>query len=454
MLQRVTSGLVILLAMLSCATVAAPARADDVGVKTTNPAAPSSAAAAATNLRRTVTVEVAEKTKDAVVYISTTKVINQRVGGNDPFWNQLDLGYRKVPVGSLGSGFIVHKDGYVVTNHHVIDRARQINVELLDGRKLPADLIASDPDADLAVLRIHSDKPFPTIELGDSSDIMVGEPVIAVGNPLGFSHTVSDGIVSAIHRDLKDDQNKVILGDLVQTDAAINPGNSGGPLLNAYGQVIGINTAIRGDAQNIGFAIQVNRLRDLIPDLMNPSQVTKVNVPIRLKEQRKVTPPATVTTTIVPDGPDAKPIATIAGQQPRDIIDAYAILLRQKANTEIPIVYADGHTDRLRATPAPLPDAVVQAKQRLGMTIEVVTPMLAEKYGLPEDRGLFVSQVTRDSVGWNAGIRPGDVIVQIGRYWVLSLDDFASLISHMPTQGKVRVGVLRGNEFGYGFFEM
>src|SRR4051794_23896026 len=398
MSQRVTPGLTIFTAMLTCVAVAvaAPARADDVGVKTTNPGAPSSAAVAATNLRRTVTVEVAEKTKDAVVYISTTKVINQRVGGNDPFWNQFDLGYRKVPVGSLGSGFIVHKDGYVVTNHHVIDRARQINVELLDGRKLPADLIASDPDADLAVLRIHSDKPFPTIELGDSSDIMVGEPVIAVGNPLGFSHTVSDGIVSAVHRDLKDEQNKVILGDLVQTDAAINPGNSGGPLLNAYGQVIGINTAIRGDAQNIGFAIQVNRLRDLIPDLMNPSQVTKVNVPIRLKEQRKVTPPATVTTTIVPDGGDAKPIATIAGLQPRDIIDAYAILLRQKANSEIPIAYADGKTDRLRATPAPLPDAVVQAKQRLGMTIEAVTPMLAEKYGLPEDRGLFVSQVARD----------------------------------------------------------
>src|SRR3954449_4318151 len=123
---------------------------------------------------------------------------------------------------------------------------------------------------------------------------MIGEPVIAVGNPMGFSHSVSTGIVSAMHRDLKDNREHVMLGDLVQTDAAINPGNSGGPLLNAYGQVIGINTAIRGDAQNIGFAIQVNKLRDLIPDLMNPSQVTKVNVPVRLKEVRKVTPPSIV----------------------------------------------------------------------------------------------------------------------------------------------------------------
>src|SRR5256885_264906 len=195
MFQRVTF-VSILLFTLPCAS----ARAQ---VATTQPAAPSAAAAAATNLRRTVTVEVAEKTKDAVVYISTTKVVNQRVspfGGNDPFWNQFDFGYRKVPIGSLGSGFIIHKDRYVVTNH----------------------------------------------------------------------------------------------------------------------QVIGINTAIRGDAQNIGFAIQVNRLRDLIPDLMNPSQVTKVNVPVRLKEVRKLAAPSTVITSVVAEGAETRPIASIAGQEPRD----------------------------------------------------------------------------------------------------------------------------------------
>src|SRR5207302_4983991 len=118
------------------------------------------------------------------------------------------------------------------------------------------------------------------------------EPAIAVGNPMGYSHSVSTGIVSAVHRDLKGPDEKVTLGDLIQTDAAINPGNSGGPLLNAYGQVIGINTAIRGDAQNIGFAIQVNRLRDLIPELMNPAQVSKVDVPLKLKEERKLIAPA------------------------------------------------------------------------------------------------------------------------------------------------------------------
>ena len=159
------------------------------------------------------------------------------------------------------------------------------------GRKLPAELISSDPDADLAVLKISSDQRFPTLALGDSSDLMIGEPVIAVGNPLGYSHTVSTGIVSAVHRDLKDSDEPKALQDLIQTDAAINPGNSGGPLLNAYGEVIGINTAVRSDAQNIGFSIPINRLRDLIPELMNPASARKVDVPIRLKEEARAVSP-------------------------------------------------------------------------------------------------------------------------------------------------------------------
>jgi serine protease Do len=177
------------------------------------------------NLRRTVTVEVVAKTKDAVVNISTTRLIQQRFSpfGPDPFWDHFDFGggdVLKVPTSSLGSGFLVHSSGYVVTNHHVIDKARQIQVELSDGRKLPAELVSSDADADLAILRIKDEKPFPALALGDSSDLLIGEPVIAVGNPLGFSHSVSTGIVSAVHRDLKDAGGRVMLGDLVQTDAA------------------------------------------------------------------------------------------------------------------------------------------------------------------------------------------------------------------------------------------
>src|SRR5947208_876341 len=339
------------------------------------------------NLRRTVTVEVVKKTKDAVVNISATKIVNQRMNpfGGDPFWQQFDIGdVARIPADSLGSGFIVHPDGYVVTNHHVIDRARRVTVELADGRKLPAELISSDPEADLAILKINDTKPFPTIELGDSSDLMIGEPVIAVGNPMGFSHSVSTGIVSAIHRDLKDQRNKVLLGDLIQTDAAINPGNSGGPLLNAYGQVIGINTAIRGDAQNIGFAIQVNRLRDLIPTLMNPAQVNKVDVPVKLKEDRRLSAPANVKCYVrVEDagqGGQRTPIISINGHEPKNIIDAYVQLLKVKADQKVSIEFVKDPIKTVTAKSVAPPDAIAQARTRLGITVEALTPMMSEKY--------------------------------------------------------------------------
>jgi serine protease Do len=409
------------------------------------------------NLRRTVVVDVVERTKDAVVYVSTTKLISERFGPfADPFFQQFGVpDATRVPVGSLGSGFIVHPDGYVVTNYHVVDRARQITVELLDGRKLPAELISSDPEADLAVLKIHSDKPLPTLQLGDSSDLMIGEPAIAVGNPLGFSHTVSTGIVSALHRDLKDEGGEVQLSDLIQTDAAINPGNSGGPLLNAYGQVIGINTAIRGDAQNIGFAIAVNRLRDMIPELMDPSQVNKVSMGLKFKESRSIKPPATVTSQITLGD---RVVKSIAGERAHSIIDAYAILLRQKAGKSFDVTFDSGEPVAVNPTAVPLPDAIVQAKSKLGLGLEQLTPMSAQAYGLDEDDGLFVTDVARDSVADRAGVKPGDVIIQLGVYKVATLDDFAAILAevekHPPRGNRIRIGVRRGGRVGFGVLQL
>lgn len=419
------------------------------------------------NLRRTVTVEVVAKTKDAVVNISTTKLVNQRVSpfGGDPFWQDFGQTVR-VPANSLGSGFIVHPDGYVVTNNHVIDRAREIHVELADGRKLPATLISTDADADLAILKISSDKPFPVLSLGDSSDLMIGEPTIAIGNPLGFSHSVSTGVVSALHRDLvqnaappgrqpgKPTGEAAALQNLIQTDAAINPGNSGGPLLNAYGQVIGINTAIRSDAQNIGFAIPVNRLRELIPLLMNPAQAARVDVPVKLAETRKITPPAKVETEVIFAGEPSHVLKTINGQPVRDIVDAYAMLLQTKPGEQLKLGWSDAggksDTQVLTAKAVPLPDAIVQAKKKLGITIEQLTPMLAAKYQLSVEDGMFVQAVANDTVASRAGIQPGDIIVQVGRYRVATLDDLSVLLQHLPETGQVRIGVIRGDDLEFG----
>ncbi len=418
-------------------------------------AAPPPVSGDSVNLRHNVIVDVAERTKDSVVYISTRKIISQRFGATgDPLFDQfVPNEMRYVPAGSLGSGFIIHPDGYIVTNNHVVDRARQIEVELLDRRKLPARLISADAEADLAILKIDTDKPLPALELGDSSDLLVGEPTIAVGNPLGFSHSVSSGIVSALHRDLKGDNEQVILGDLIQTDAAINPGNSGGPLLNAYGQVIGVNTAIRGDAQNIGFAIQVNKLRDLIPALMDPAQVAKLDIPLKLKEQRKLSPPANIASTIV-RADDGAVVTSLAGKKPRDIVDAYAIMLSQRAKQTFDVAFAN--SDAIKITPGetPEPDALVQARDRLGLTVEPLTPATAQKYGLMDDEGMLVTEVAAKSVGARAGVEPGDVIIALGRYPVVTLKQFSTLMQALPESGRVRIGISRKGQRGWGMLQL
>ena len=431
-------------ALLSLLLVAARARGADVPSATTSPSI---------NLRHTVTVDVVRKTKDAVVYISTTKTVTRRMA--DPFFFDFGGGgdVVKVPANSLGSGFLIHEDGYVVTNHHVIDRARQITVELSDGRKLPAELVSSDPDSDLAILKVSADNPLPRLELGDTSDLMIGEPVIAVGNPLGFSHSVSTGIVSAMHRELKDPRGQTLMSDLIQTDAAINPGNSGGPLLNAYGQVVGINTAIRGDAQNIGFAIPVSKMRDLIPELMNPAQVTKVDVPLKLKETRKHAGPEKVVATVV-RASDGAAVTSLDGRAPRDIVDAYAILLRQTADKPFAVAVDAGKSERITPKSVPQPDAIVQARQRFGLVVEPLTPLLAERHGLGVEEVLLVTQVLRNGAAEKAGLQPGDVIIQLGRYPVPDLQRFAALMQHLPDRGRVRIGVVRADQVGYAMLQL
>ena len=403
------------------------------------------------NLRKTIVVQIVADTKAAVVKISTTKTIRQWVTpfGNDPFFQQFGHS-QDIPANSLGSGFIIHKDGYVVTNNHVVDRASEITVELDDGRKLLADLISTDAEADLALLKISDKEPFSTIQLGDSSDLMIGEPAIAIGNPLGYSHSVSTGIVSALHRDLKDVEGKESLDNLIQTDAAINPGNSGGPLLNAYGQVIGINTAIRSDAQNIGFAIPVNRLRDLIPELMNPSQVLKLDIPLKLKERRKLSEPATVHSEVVTDD-GSHVIREINGKHPTNIVDAYDLLLTAKADEPIVVAYADGQSARFTPHPTPLPDAVIQAKSKLGIGIQQLTPMLAREYHLDQEDGIFITGVDADSVFGRARVKAGDILVQLGQFRVRTLDDLGALIAHLPENGRVRIAIIRDDQLARGF---
>lgn len=235
--------------------------------------------AAAASERRTPVVAAVERVKHAVVNVATEELVQRRVRprASDPFeefyrnFFEPPRVVRKYQVASLGSGAIIDPRGYAVTNFHVIARGARIKVGLADGRELVARVVGADPDSDLAVLAIQSDAPLPAAPLGASADLMIGETTIAIGNPFGFSHTVTTGVVSALRRSIRAEDRSFF--DFIQTDAAINPGNSGGPLCSLDGEVIGINTAIYGEGRGIGFAIPVDRVKHIAGELIVHGEV-------------------------------------------------------------------------------------------------------------------------------------------------------------------------------------
>lgn len=236
-------------------------------------AAPDSASASAE--RRTRVVEIVERVAPAVVNISAEAIVRQA----DPFFGQLFGGRRRVE--SLGSGFVVAANGTVVTNAHVVEGASRILVTLAEGGEFEADVLGLDRDSDLAVLKIDGDD-LDAVELGSSSDLMIGETVIALGNPLGLSNTVTTGVLSATGRTVPAESGERLFTDFLQTDASINPGNSGGPLVNLDGEVIGINTAIVAEAEGIGFAIPADRARRIVDDLLRYGSLQPIWTGLRL----------------------------------------------------------------------------------------------------------------------------------------------------------------------------
>src|SRR2546428_4462544 len=233
--------------------------------------------------RRSLVVEAVEKASPAVVNVSTEQIVEQRRSPfpfpQDPFFEEffrdfVDRRPGRFKTTSLGWGVIVAADGTIMTNVHVIERASRIQVMLIDKRELDAALVGADADADTAILRVKAVADLPHIPFGSSADLMIGETVIAIGNPFGLLHTVTTGVVSAVGRSLRDEERTYT--DFIQTDASINPSNSGGPILNIKGELVGINTAIYGKAQGIGFAIPVDRARRVMNDLVSYGEVRHV----------------------------------------------------------------------------------------------------------------------------------------------------------------------------------
>src|SRR5439155_452559 len=225
------------------------------------------AAARTWNPRQTPVVDLVKRVKGCVVNIHSERSVRANGGVEELF----ALAPSQSRVNGMGTGIVVDPRGYIVTNHHVVEDVNAIRVRLVDGTVTSAKLVARDAEQDLALLKIDVANPLPVMPMGTSSDLMVGETVVAIGNAYGYDHTVSIGIVSAINRDVT--LNKEIsYKSLVQTDAAINPGNSGGPLLNIRGELIGVNVAIRAGAQGIGFAIPVDNMIRVAADLISNSR--------------------------------------------------------------------------------------------------------------------------------------------------------------------------------------
>ena len=377
--------------------------------------------------RRTPIVEAFEKNKDAVVQISSATVVPRRDDffswGWDEFFFPKPPRHRADVVPSLGSGFVIHKDGYLVTNAHVVRRALDIKITMTDGSEYHAEKVAEDVSADLAILKIDTESPVPTVTLGGSDDLYIGETVLAIGNPFGYEHTLTEGIVSARHRDVE--VSDLVLKEMVQISAPINFGNSGGPLLNINGEVIGINTAINRAAQGIGFAIPINQLRENIPSMLNIDTRYRIDFGLKLSEIANDNRPGLQVVSVRPGsaaaaaGFAAGDIVTAVDSVPvGSVIDFYLDMLEMRVGRTLSFaVSSDGKAARnigLTLKQRPKPDGPKLAKKLLGIKIAPLNRQVKSRYKIVGDAGnVLVSSVTKGSSAHNAGIQPGDIIIEL-----------------------------------------
>lgn len=428
--------------LLCTAMLSAPssARAEDP---------PNAARPARVDRRRTPVVEVIEQSRNAVVNISTSRRVQYRYRpAFGPFDDVFNFGAPPVSdeVTSVGSGAVIHPDGYIVTNAHVVAQASDVRVNFFDKTTRPAQIVAVDAEHDLAILKVDGAERFAALKLGRSHDILIGETVVAIGNPLGLNNTVTSGIVSALDRELKFSPNVTYTG-LIQTDASINPGNSGGPLLNLNAELIGINSAIRGDAQNIGFAIPVDRLWELIPTMLDVERRTRVRFGL------EVDGPSGNITAVRPDSPAARSelragdtLVQFNTDKLRDGIDYYVHLAEQKPGARVRLIAKRSGESVAAEIPLeeiPPPDGRKLARALFGLTLEQVPAKLRARREFPQNMGLMVGGVERSSPAEKAGLEEGDLIVSLGGLNVPDFDDAGLVLEQVRPGASVAIDVIR-----------
>lgn len=410
--------------------------------------------------RRTPVVDVYEKNNAAVVNIAGRRYVSTSGRrGFDWFDSPGIWGprYRR-QVAVLGSGIVVHEDGFIITNSHVIKGAEKLKAVFSDGREFSAEIINADESKDLAVLRIQAEEELPFIKLGRSNDLMIGETVVAIGNPFGYQNTVSSGVISAVSRDIQIEEGFWLRG-LIQTDAAINPGNSGGPLLNINGLLIGINTAIRAEAQNIGFAIPVDTLAENLREMLMPEELRRVQLGLVVGRRRKIGPfEGLEVLSVNRASPAAKADMTAAdvileidGHKVSGLIDFYVKLMNKEVGEPILVKYArrDGNsvttgTAKLAMQPRPLPDGRKLIKGFFEMQVSELTDRVASEFGFESSYPvLIVTDVVRRGVAHTAGIRPGDLILEIGGVTVRNYKELALVAEQIHEGNTIEFRIMR-----------
>lgn len=415
--------------------------------------------------RRTPIVEAFDRNKDAVVAIQGKQEVPDR---NDIYSRMFEdwpfFRPRNLPP-SLGSGFLIDSRGYIMTNAHVVQDTSEITIILADNSEKQARLVAMDESTDLAILKIDAETPLPAVVLGRSDDLLIGETVLAIGNPFGYQHTLTDGVISAIHRKVQFDENRDPV-DLIQISAPINPGNSGGPLININGEVIGINNAIRKAAEGIGFSIPIDRLRETLPKLLDVERLYRLDFGAELVDPNSFSRTGEDTKSgamvrYVRAGSSAARaglmvgdvVVALADRSLGSVIDFYLDLIEQPHDKPLKLkVLRLGKPAEitLSLNRRPQPDAVKLADQLLGLEVKALTPEMLRHYDrIPGKVGnVVVLAVERNGPAYAAGIKPGDVIMMAAGREIRQMEDIALALENITPGAMLRMTIYRTEKFG------
>lgn len=430
-------------------------------------------------LASNIFVEIAKKQNPAVVNVSVkakTQFSQRNFQSPDPFKDFYEKFFgdqqNRRPRRGMGSGFIIDKEGHILTNYHVVEGAEEIVVLLENDKEYTAKLIGSDSKTDIALIKIENDAVgaghFPHLKMGDSEHLEVGEWVVAIGNPFGLSHTVTVGVVSALGRSI----GAGPYDEFIQTDASINPGNSGGPLINLNGEVIGINTAIisgnSGGNVGIGFAIPINIAKTILKDLKEKGTVTRGWLGVMIQ---KITPElaksfgldsneGALVGDVIPEGPADKAgikrgdvIVRFNGHEIKNMETLPKVVAATRPNKVVDVeIVRNGKKKVLSVSIDLLKDPrelKVAKADPLGMQVQDITPDIAKSLQLEDTVGVLVSDVTAGKSASESGVRRGDVITEVNRTPVRSLEDYNRIIAAVQKGSSVLFLVRRGGSTIY-----